>query len=177
MLTESRVTARANIALAKYWGKIDIKYNLPATPSISITLEGLETETSVRFDKHLKEDRFVLNGKPAGDGETRKVTLLLDHVRKEAKLKLRAEVVSENRFPTAAGLASSASGFAALAAAATNAAGLHMSRPKLSQLARQSSASAARSIFGGFVELPAGKPGDERLSARPIAPPIIGMCV
>ena len=79
-------------------------------------------------------------------------------------------MVSVNHFPTAAGLASSASGFAALAGAASAAAGLDEDAAALSARARQASASAARSIFGGCVELPAGEPGDAALAARPIAP-------
>ena len=82
-----------------------------------------------------------------------------------------ARVSSHNHFPTAAGLASSASGFAALAAASAAAAGIRLGPRRLSALARQSSASAARSIFGGFVELPAGARGDADLAARQLAPP------
>src|SRR5690606_38409494 len=80
----------------------------------------------------------------------------------------RAVVKSRNHFPTAAGLASSASGFAALAAAGAAALGLDATPTELSRLARQSSASAARSIYGGFVELPKGKPGDAKLAAKPL---------
>jgi diphosphomevalonate decarboxylase len=80
-------------------------------------------------------------------------------------------VSSRNQFPTASGLASSASGFAALAAAARHAAGLPFDATKISALARQSSASAARSVFGGYVELPAGTPGDAGLAAHQVFPP------
>jgi diphosphomevalonate decarboxylase len=160
------VRAHANIALSKYWGKSDLALNLPAVPSISMTLSGLVTETEVRFDPSLRADSMFLDGRPASAGETRRVVAMLDQVRAAAKHEQRAEVRSVNRFPTAAGLASSASGFAALAAAATRAAGLEWDDRRVSALARQASASAARSIFGGFAELPAGKPGQAKLAAR-----------
>jgi diphosphomevalonate decarboxylase len=167
---QARARARANIALAKYWGKNDVALNLPAVPSLSMTLDRLVTETTVRFDPALRADRFRLDGRDAGPRELRRVTEMLDRVRVAAGLDRAAFVTSENRFPTAAGLASSASGFAALAAAATAAAGLDWKPAALSRLARRSSASAGRSIFGGYVELPAGRPGDDRCAARQIAP-------
>jgi diphosphomevalonate decarboxylase len=167
----ARARARANIALAKYWGKLDPELNLPAVPSISLTLDGLVTDTRVTFDPTLESDTVLLDGVQADGKETRRVVELLDRIRGPAKLDIPARVQTRNRFPTAAGLASSASGFAALAAAANAAAGLGWSERRLSALARQSSASAARSLFGGFAELPAGKPGQARLAARALAGP------
>ena len=152
---EASARACANIALAKYWGKADVKRNVPAVPSISMTLDQLVTETKVRFDPSLRADSVRLDGRRASTGEAARVVAMLDRVRREARLRSYARVSSHNHFPTAAGLASSASGFAALAAASCAAAGLRRSSRRLSALARQSSASAARSIFGGFVELPA----------------------
>ena len=168
---EASARACANIALAKYWGKADVKRNIPAVPSISLTLDQLVTETRVRFDASVKADVVRLDGRRATRDEAERVTALLDRVRRAARLHLNAHVTSHNHFPTAAGLASSASGFAALAAAASAAAGLRFNARRLSALARASSASAARSIYGGFVELPAGSRGDVNLAARPIAPP------
>ncbi|MCZ7683476.1 MAG: diphosphomevalonate decarboxylase [Sandaracinaceae bacterium] len=161
--------ARANIALAKYWGKRDDARNLPAVPSVSITLDPLVTETTVVFDEALAEDRFELDGAPAEAGELARVTRLLDEVRALSGVTARARVTSANDFPTAAGLASSASGFAALAGAASAAAGLDEPLEALSARARRASASAARSIWGGYVELPVSD--DDALSARPIAGP------
>ena len=169
--TEASARACANIALAKYWGKSDVKRNVPAVPSISLTLDQLVTETRVRFDASLPSDVVRLDGRRASASEAERVVTMLDHVRRESQLRLNAHVSSHNHFPTAAGLASSASGFAALAAAASAAAGLRFNARRLSALARASSASAARSIYGGFVELPAGSRGDTELAARPIAPP------
>jgi diphosphomevalonate decarboxylase len=168
---EASARACANIALAKYWGKADLKSNVPAVPSISLTLDQLVTETRVRFDPSLPSDLVRLDGRRATDAEAARVVTMLDRVRLEARLRCSARVTSHNHFPTAAGLASSASGFAALAGAARAAAGLRFNPRRLSALARASSASAARSIYGGFVELPAGKRGDVDLAARPIAPP------
>jgi diphosphomevalonate decarboxylase len=163
-------TARANIALAKYWGKSDVDCNLPAVPSISLTLDELVTETRVVFDPSLRDDRLELDGKVASAAQSRRVCELLDRVRARAGFRHRAEVTSTNHFPTAAGLASSASGFSALAGAACRAAQLQVEPSTLSAIARKSSASAARSVFGGFVELESGKPGDDSLCATPVAP-------
>jgi diphosphomevalonate decarboxylase len=170
--------ARANIALAKYWGKSDVELNLPAVPSISMTLQPLTTETTVEFADALSRDELSLNDKPAGEVEVRRASALLDQVRAEAGIGARARVASKNHFPTASGLASSASGFAALAAAARAAAGLRYDADKTSALARRSSASAARSVFGGYVELPAGAPGDVALSAHQLfAPEHMELCI
>jgi diphosphomevalonate decarboxylase len=167
-----KATARAcaNIALAKYWGKCDEVLNLPAVPSVSITLDALVTETEVAIDPDLPEDHVTLDGAVQTGDAARKVVQLLDLLHGGAA-RPRARVTSRNHFPSASGLASSASGFAALAAAAAHAYGLPLTETELSALARRGSASAARSIFGGFVELPAGVPGDPTLSARPLHGP------
>jgi diphosphomevalonate decarboxylase len=168
---EASARACANIALAKYWGKADVRLNVPAVPSISLTLDQLVTETRVCFDESLTSDLVRLDGRRATAAEAERVIAMLDRVRREAKLRTRARVTSHNHFPTAAGLASSASGFAALAASTSAAAGLRFNARRLSTWARASSASAARSIYGGFVELPVGSRGAADLAARPIAPP------
>ena len=167
----AKARACANIALAKYWGKSDLELNLPAVPSISMTLEGLVTDTKVRLDPSSERDHVELDGRTATEAEAARVVALLDQVRRKARREEKAIVVSRNRFPTAAGLASSASGFAALAVAANAAYELGASDRQLSAIARQASASAARSIYGGYVELPAGKVGQRSLAAKPIAPP------
>ncbi len=152
--------AHANIALAKYWGKRDEKLNLPAVGSISMTLAELFTQTTVEFSSDLSKDRFFLNGEEASIEETRRVEKFLDIVRSEAGKNLFARVDSRNNFPTGAGLASSASAFAALALASTAALGLQRSKRELSILARRGSGSASRSIFGGFVEMHRGEKSD-----------------
>jgi diphosphomevalonate decarboxylase len=160
--------ASANIALAKYWGKSDVALNLPAVPSISLTLAEMYTETSVTLDPSLTTDVFELNGREAGPKELARVTTMLDRVRHMARSDVRARVASSNSFPTASGLASSASGFAALAGASTRAFGVKTSLARVSALARASSASAARSVYGGFVELAAGTKGRGSLAAKPL---------
>lgn len=160
----AKAIAHANIALAKYWGKADVAANLPAVPSVSMTLDAMSTETVVCFDPSLDADVLELNGVAAPAKALKRASLLLDRVRAEANLKHAAKVVSANNFPTASGLASSASGFAALAIAARAAAGLPRDVERESSLARQSSASAARSVYGGYVALDLGS-----LAARRIA--------
>lgn len=174
MIARAPVTARAcaNIALVKYWGKRDAALNLPAAGSLSLTLGALVTQTTVAFDDALAKDELVLDGAPADAG---RVAPFLDLVRDHAGIATRAKVTSRNEFPTASGLASSASGFAALAVAATRAAGLAMGPRELSVLARQGSGSAARSIFGGFVRMQAGEKVDgSDAYAEPIPTPLVG---
>ena len=182
MKREASAVAHPNIALAKYWGKQPGDGNFPAVPSLSVTLAGMETRTHVRFVDGLERDRLVLDGQPEDGRPLARVSALLDHVRQLSGVRAYAEVVSRNDFPTASGLASSASGFAALAFAALGAVGLAPGgadeglRQLASDVARRTSVSAARSAFGGFVELAAGPDAagtgsSERLVARPLAAP------
>ncbi|HVY40732.1 MAG TPA: diphosphomevalonate decarboxylase [Polyangia bacterium] len=159
-----------NIALVKYWGKRDAALNLPATGSLSLTLDRLGTRTRVAFDGGSGgADRVTLDGAPAGEKFAARTTAFLDRVRARAGITTRATVDTANTVPTASGLASSASGFAALAVAAAHAAGLSLSPAELSELARLGSGSAARSIFGGFVEMARGQRADGRDAvARPL---------
>jgi len=152
--------ANSNIALIKYWGKRESSLNLPAVGSISVTLAGMKTVSQVHFQEDLREDLLILNGKEALPPETTRVSKFLDIVRETTGLSMYAAVKSHNNFPTGAGLASSASAFASLALASSQAAGLKLSSPQLSILARRGSGSAARSLFGGFVEMRAGKNED-----------------
>jgi diphosphomevalonate decarboxylase len=152
--------APPNIALVKYWGVRDPALALPYNSSFSVTLAEMRSRTTVRFDDQLGADSVILNGKVATGGPRDGVVKFLDRVRAMAKTDARADVRSENNFPTATGLASSASGFAALAGAASRAAGLKLADRELSQLARYGSGSACRSVFGGFVEWNAGRRTD-----------------
>lgn len=164
--------ACANVALAKYWGKRDEALNLPCTGSISITLSGLNTTASVSFRRGLERDRSVLNGAPAAAKEGYRIERFLDLVRERAQESRPAEVELRTDFPVAAGLASSASTFAALALAASHAAGLSLSERELSILARRGSGSAARSIFAGYAEWFPGESADGSDSyAKQLAPP------
>jgi len=152
-MSVAATTARANVnlALVKYWGKRDPTLNLPATGSISITLGGLSVETDVDF-AGAGPDRLEVQGEPAAGEEASRLAAFLDLVRSEAGLRAAARVSTRATVPRGIGLASSAATFAALALAATRAAGLALEPPALSVLARRGSGSAARSVYGGFVE-------------------------
>lgn len=153
--------AHPNLALVKYWGKRDRALNLPATGSISISMGAFRTRTAVEFGSDRGADEVVLNGETADGGTSTRISEFLDLVRTEAGLDgVAAKVTSENDFPTAAGLASSSSAFAALGVAACHAAGLEPTTTELSLLSRRGSGSAARSIFGGFVEMRLGNRSD-----------------
>ncbi len=169
-MTSATAQAFANIAFIKYWGNRDDTLRLPANGSISMNLGGLSTRTTVSFQPSLPFDELIINGREVIGPARERVTTLLNLVREQAGLEQQAEVVSNNNFPSGAGIASSASAFAALALAASKAAGLHLGEPELSRLARRGSGSACRSIPGGFVEWMPGA-GDEDSYAVAIAGP------
>lgn len=154
-----RARAGANIALIKYWGKRSAcVLNLPATSSLSLTLADLQTITEVGLSADLDAHQVVLNDVPVDDF---RMCAFLDHIRTLAGADApHAQVISSNNFPTAAGLASSASGFAALALAATRAYGLDLSADALSALVRMGSGSAPRSLWGGFCVMHKGQRAD-----------------
>ena len=152
--------APSNIALVKYWGKRDEKLILPQNSNISVTLQGLFTTTTVEFDSKHPKDVFILGGIEQSGEEAQRVLETLEMIRGLGGIKLKAKVESVNSFPTAAGLASSASGAAALALAASSAAGLKLSSRDLSIIARRNSGSGSRSVEGGFVEWEKGERAD-----------------
>ncbi|MCC7070682.1 MAG: diphosphomevalonate decarboxylase [Deltaproteobacteria bacterium] len=152
--------AHTNIALVKYWGKRDDGgrgLNLPAVGSLSLTLDRFGTETTVELSETERHDHLTLDGVERTGPELERVSAFLDLVRGQARRELHARVTSRNDVPTAAGLASSASAFCALALAATRAFGLTLDGCNLSILARQGSGSAARSVYGGFVLMHRGQ--------------------
>jgi len=148
------VKASANVALVKYWGKAEGEDNQPATGSLSIGLDDLQTRTTVAAIDDPR-DRVRIDGQPGGAAVDR-VHRFLDLARERLATKQCFEVDSENNFPSAAGLASSASGFAALALGIDRVLGAGLTHTELSRLARQGSGSAARSVYGGFVEMVMG---------------------
>lgn len=161
---KSTVDAGSNIAFIKYWGlrREPSGSRVPLNPSVSMTLEGARTTTTVAFEPGLDADRCLLNGREASPEASERIRGVLDRVRERAGLKAFARVASRNRFPTSAGVASSASGFAALAVAAARAAGLPGDRHELLALAVLGSGSASRSLHGGYVLWsPAGPERDD----------------
>lgn len=157
-------TAPVNIATLKYWGKRDKDLNLPTNSSISVTLaqDDLRTLTSVATGAELTEDKFWLNGKEESLASERTQHCLQDlrTLRKQLEdadgtapkmSQWKLHIVSENNFPTAAGLASSAAGFAALVVAIAKLYQLPQDYSEISKIARKGSGSACRSLFGGYV--------------------------
>jgi len=169
-MTTSSATAIAhpNIAFIKYWGNRDEALRLPSNGSISMNLAGLETRTTVRVDAVLSTDQLTLNGRALDGPPLERITAFLNAVRGMAGVNDYAHISSENNFPMGAGIASSASAFAALSLAASAAFGLALDETALSRLARRGSGSACRSVPGGFVEWLAGE-DDETSYARAIA--------
>src|SRR5512136_2394873 len=130
-MTTATAQAHPNIAFIKYWGKRDGALRLPANGSISMNLDGLYTRTTVSFQHSLPYDELIINGREVAGPALERVTCVLDLVREMASTTEQAEVVSENNFPSGAGIASSASAFAALALASSRAAGLKLSERDL----------------------------------------------
>jgi diphosphomevalonate decarboxylase len=155
-MTTATAQASPNIAFIKYWGNRDNLLRLPMNGSISMNLDGLYTRTTVSFQPSLPYDELIINGHEVRGAGLDRISYVLDIIRGMANIFDRAEVISENNFPSGAGIASSAAAFAALALAGSEAAGLRLSESELSRLARRGSGSASRSIPGGFVEWQAG---------------------
>jgi diphosphomevalonate decarboxylase len=168
-MTTATAQSHPNIAFIKYWGNRDSTLRLPVNGSISMNLNGLTTRTTVSFQPSLPFDELIINGHEVTGAGLDRVSYILALLRGMANIPDRAEVMTENNFPAGAGIASSASAFAALALAGSKAAGLNLSERELSRLARRGSGSASRSIPGGFVEWQAGT-SDEDSFAFSIAP-------
>ncbi len=171
-MPKTTVRAGSNIAFIKYWGVADAAINLPLNSSISMTLADAHTTTTVEWDQsgRLAEDAITLDRQPLTGQAAARLARHLDRIRDLAGMTWRARVVSENNFPMAAGIASSASGFAALSVAGCLAAGLNLEPGALSALARLGSGSACRSLFGGFVLWDRGDDHETSI-ARPLFPP------
>ena len=160
----------SNIAFIKYWGVADAAINLPLNNSISLTLADAHTTTTVAWGIAGESDEITLDGKRLTGRASERLVRHLDRLRALAGVDARAQVVSRNNFPLAAGIASSASGFAALTVAGCAALGLGLNNTQLSALARLGSGSASRSLFGGFVEWQAGQDHASSV-AHPLFPP------
>jgi diphosphomevalonate decarboxylase len=154
-MPKTTIRAGSNIAFIKYWGVEDATINLPQTSSISMTLADAYTTTTVEWQSSAQatrqDDKITIDGRTLHGEAGARVVRHLDRIRALAGTNLRVRVASRNNFPMASGIASSASGFAALTVAACQALGLGLDATQLSALARLGSGSACRSLFGGFV--------------------------
>lgn len=146
------VTAVAgpSLALTKYWGKHCEGINRPATPSLGVTLSTFQSTACVTLTDG--QPRITVNKVPQ---PLDRFQPFLDEATRVLGPR-RFDAVCTNNFPTAAGLASSSSGFAALATAATALSGRFLTQAEISALARVGSGSAARAVYHGFTEFPAG---------------------
>lgn len=169
-MTTATAQGHPNIAFIKYWGDKDPELRIPANGSISMNLDGLYSRTTVSFDPNMERDEITIGGSQPGEETQLRVARFMGHVRRLAGITDFARITSENNFPTGSGIASSASGFAALSLAASAAAGLELDQAALSRLARRGSGSACRSIPGGYVEWTPGQ-DDKTSYAFSIAAP------
>ncbi|MFX1468994.1 MAG: diphosphomevalonate decarboxylase [Promethearchaeota archaeon] len=152
--------AYSNIALVKYWGhwnKLSPELNIPLNDSVSMTKYGLsenshlQAHTTIEFSENLKKNKAILNDNILKGRDMERILKVINPLKKLKKIDYNFKMVSFNDFPTQAGLASSAAGFAALTIAASKALNLNLTQKELSTFARLGSGSAARSIQGGFV--------------------------
>jgi diphosphomevalonate decarboxylase len=166
-----RATACAmpNIAFLKYWGNANEDLRIPVNGSISMNLDGLLTRTTVTFSPDFEQDTLAIDNQNLSGIALNRVSYHLNHIRKLANVQFCASVESSNNFPSGAGIASSASAFAALTLAAATALDLKLSERQLSSIARLGSGSASRSIPGGYVEWYAGSTHEDSY-AETIAP-------
>ena len=165
----AKARARANFALVKYWGKADARLNVPAVGSISITLDALWSETNVEFDRRLAADELsltVARGRPSSSRRSPPASICCASARGSRRAPGSRAATTSRPAP---GLASSASGFAALVTAGAAALDLELTPRERSVLARRGSGSAARSVFGGFVEMHAGTRPTARQLRRAVA--------
>lgn len=153
-----KATAQAHPiqGLVKYHGMRDAELRLPYHDSISVCTAPSRTITTVAFEPDREADRYVVDSQAVEDRGADRIRAVVDHVRDLAGIDDRVRFESENTFPTNIGFGSSSSGFAAAAVAVSSAAGLDLSRPELSTIARRGSSSAARAVTGAFSQLHAG---------------------
>ena len=172
--------AYTNIALIKYWGKRHNELFLPMTSSLSLTLDKFYTDTKLSWNNDSAEDTFTLNGHIQDKDAINKVSRFIHMFRDLSGIQRAVHVESINHVPTAAGLASSASAFAALASAANDLFQTNLSNQELSTYARRGSGSATRSLFGGFALWHKGEGNDSDSSYAEMIDPAdwdIGMLV
>lgn len=152
-LLKATCKSPANIAFIKYWGKADPQTRIPQNNSISMCLSNLYSLCTVEFNSQLRKDEIqFIKEKTVLTEEIERIIKVLDRVRDLAGIKLKAKVVTQNNFPKATGIASSASGLSVVTLAACRALGLPIKGKELSKLARLASGTASRSIPSGFVE-------------------------
>ncbi len=163
-----KATAKAHPiqGLVKYHGMRDPDLRLPYHDSISVCTAPSHTRTTVEFDPELDADVYRIDGETVDGRGAERIEHVVDHVRDLAAFDHRVRVESENSFPSNVGFGSSSSGFAALAMAACEAAGLEMTRPEVSAVARRGSSSAARAVTGAFSQLYTGLNDDDCRSER-----------
>jgi len=163
-----KATARAHPiqGLVKYHGMRDEELRLPYHDSISVCTAPSHTRTTVEFDPALDADSYVIDGEAVDGRGAERIRQVADHVRERAGRDEHVRLESTNSFPTNIGFGSSSSGFAAAAMALTEAAGLDLSRPEISTIARRGSSSAARAVTGAYSLLHAGANDDDCRSER-----------
>jgi len=163
-----KATARAHPiqGLIKYHGMRDEQLRLPYHDSISVCTAPSHTKTTVEFDPGLDDDRYLIDGEAVTGRGAERIGMVADHVRELAGIDHHVRFESENSFPTNIGFGSSSSGFAAAATALVEAAGLELSRPETSTVARRGSSSAARAVTGAFSHLYSGLNDEDCRSKR-----------
>jgi diphosphomevalonate decarboxylase len=149
---KSTAIAHPNIAFIKYWGNADPNLRLPSNASISMNLDGLETITTIEYADNQIKHSLTINGLLQEPQKVNRLSAFLEMARKLYGFQGFLRIESQNNFPMGAGIASSASAFAALALALNDFFQLNLNQHQISALARLGSGSACRSIPAGFTE-------------------------
>ena len=163
---KATATAHPIQGLVKYHGMRDPERRLPYHPSISVCTAPSATTTTVEFRPDAEDDEYVVDGETVEGRGAERIDAVVDQVRKRADVNHPVRLESENSFPSNVGFGSSSSGFAAAAVALAEAAGLDLTRPEISAVARYGSSSAARAVTGAFSQLDAGLNDEDCRSHR-----------
>ena len=163
-----KATAKAHPiqGLVKYHGMRDEQLRLPYHDSISVCTAPSHTKTTVEFEPDRESDYYVIDGEEVDGRGAERIRHVTDFVRELAGIDHRVRFESENTFPTNIGFGSSSSGFAAAAMGLSEAAGLELTRPEISTIARRGSSSAARAVTGAYSNLSAGMNDQDCRSER-----------
>jgi len=164
-LSEVTAIAHPNFALIKYWGKADSIQNIPAMSSISLTVDTLASTTQISQQPEVQENIWELNGERQSD--LGQILPTLDYLSEVGEVKEPCLIQSDNNFPTAAGLASSASGVASIVVAYNQFFDLGLTNKQMTKAAMLGSGSAPRSLLSGLVLLDAENQFDCQTLAEP----------
>ena len=163
---KATATAHPIQGLVKYHGMRDIEQRLPYHDSISVCTAPSQTTTTVAFEPDATTDTYIIDDEMVTGRSAERIDQVVEYVRSLSGRDAAVRIESTNSFPSNIGFGSSSSGFAAAAMALAEAAGIELTRPEISTIARRGSSSAARAVTGGFSQLYSGMDDTDCRSER-----------